>query len=154
MKKIIAYMLLLALALGLVACGGSQTAEVDILQVKADIIEGLAVADPLDLPAERLLDLYGIESAWVKSSACFITMGGAFPDEIVMVEAVDTASADSIGQKLETRLADVKNQAQNYDAESFALLEKCKVTVKGVYVTLFISAKSAGMQEIFDSAAK
>lgn len=151
MKKTVACLLALVLALSMAACG-AEPVSVDILQVKNQIITDLEIEGALDLPTERLLDLYGISSESVKNSACFITMGGAFPDEIVMVEAADAAAAKGITQKLETRLADVKNQAQNYDAESFALLQKCKVQTAGVYVTLFISAKSEQMQEIFDNA--
>lgn len=153
MKRFLAALLVLVSVLSLAACG-SKPVTVDITQVKATILKDLAVVDPLDLPVERLQDLYGITPDKVKVSACFITMGGAFPDEIIMVEAVDAAAAGEIAQKLEARLADVKNQAQNYDAESFALLEKCKVRTTGVYVTLFISALSSEMQTIFEAAAK
>jgi len=153
MKRLLAALLALVLVLSLAACGGKPVT-VDITQVKETILKDLAVVDPLDLPVERLQDLYGITQDKVKVSACFITMGGAFPDEIIMLEAVDTAAAGEIAQKLEARLADVKNQAQNYDAESFALLEKCKVRTTGVYVTLFISALSGEMQTIFEAAAK
>lgn len=149
MKKIIC--LLLTLMLVLSGCG-QETVTKDITAIKDTIISQLEITEALDLPAERLLDLYGIEASQIKISACFITMGGAFPDEIVMVEAVDAAAAKTVAEKLEARLADVKNQAQNYDAESYALLEKCKVSTNGLYVTLFISAKSADMQSIFDKA--
>lgn len=149
MKKIIC--LLLALMLMLAGCGQEAITK-DLTAIKGSILSQLEIADAMNLPAERLLDLYGIEAAQIKTSACFITMGGAFPDEIVMVEAVDAAAAKTVSQKLEARLADVKNQAQNYDAESYALLEKCKVTTTGTYVTLFISAKSEAMQSIFDNA--
>jgi len=153
MKRVLSILLVLMLVLSLAACGGNSV-QVDIVAVKDTIIKDLKISDPLDLPAERLQDLYGITPESVKSAACFITMGGAFPDEIVMVEAVDTAAAKEITEKLEARLADVKNQAQNYDADSFALLEKCKVSTTGVYVTLFISALSSEMQSIFDAATK
>ena len=149
MKKIVC--LLLALMLMLSGCGQEAVTK-DLTAIKDSILSQLEIADAMNLPAERLLDLYGIEAAQIKTSACFITMGGAFPDEIVMVEAVDAAAAKEVTQKLEARLADVKNQAQNYDAESYALLEKCKVTTTGTYVTLFISAKSEAMQSIFDNA--
>lgn len=149
MKKIIC--LLLALMLVLTGCGAAPVTK-DIAAVKDTICNQLTITDAMDLPTERLLDLYGIEAASVKNSACFITMGGAFPDEIVMVEAVDAAAAKTVAQKLEARLADVKNQAENYDAESYALLEKCKVSTTGLYVTLFISANSEAMQSIFDNA--
>lgn len=153
MKRFLTVLLVLALSLSMAACGGSNVS-VDITQVKNTILTDLEVVDPLDLPTERLQDLYGIAPEKVKTSACFITMGGAFPDEIVMVEAVDAAAAKEIADKLDARLADVKNQAQNYDADSYALLEKCEVRTTGVYVTLFISALSSEMQNIFDSAAK
>lgn len=149
MKKIIC--LLLALMLVLAGCSQEPVTK-DIAAIKDTIVSQLEIENALDLPAQRLLDLYGIEATQIKTSACFITMGGAFPDEIVMVEATDAAAAKAVAQKLEARLADVKNQAQNYDAESYALLEKCKVTTLGAYVTLFISAKSEAMQSIFDNA--
>lgn len=149
MKKIIC--VLLALMLVLSGCGAEPVTK-DIAAIKDTILSQLEIADAIDLPKERLLDLYGIDAAGVKDSACFITMGGAFPDEIIMVETVDAAAAKAVAEKLEVRLADAKNQAENYDAESYALLEKCKVTTTGLYVTLFISAKNEAMQSIFDNA--
>ena len=52
------------------------------------------------------------------------------------------------------RLAEIKNQSASYDAENYALAQKCKVTKVSTYVTLFVSAKHEDMQKIFDSAAK
>ncbi len=153
MKRIFAMLVVIGIVFSFAACGSAPTKSVDLQQVKTAIINDLAISEPLDLPTERLGDLYTIAPADVKDSACFITMGGAFPDEIIMVEAVDTAAAKRIGEKLEARLADVTNQAQGYDAESFALLKQCKVSVSGVYVHLFISAKSQQMREIFNAAS-
>lgn len=149
MKKVLCMLMALVLLASLTACGAEPVTK-DITAIKDQIITDLAIEGAMDIPGDRLLDLYGIDAASVKTSACFITMGGAFPDEIVMVEAVDTAAAKEITQKLETRLADVTNQAQNYDAESFALFQKCKVQSSGVYVALFISAKATEMQKLFD----
>lgn len=153
MKRLIACMLAALLCLGMAACGETSVS-VDLEQVKGQMMEALAAGDPLEVPAERLTDLYTIAAEDVKASVCLITMGGAFPDEIIVVEAVDSAAAQRIAEKLENRLADVTNQAQNYDAESFALLKQCKVNRAGNYVTLFISAKSAQLQTIFDGAKK
>ncbi len=152
MKRIVILALALVLALSLAACGAPKT--MDIAAVKTQIMEQVKPVDPLDLPGERLGELYGIAAEDVKASACFITMSGAFPDEVVIVEATDAAAADRIEGKLQQRLEDVTNQAQNYDAESFALLQKCKVQRIGNYLALFISAENAAMQEIFNQAAK
>ena len=152
MKRVFALMLSLLLILSLAACGGSAGVTVNLEQVKGQMLEAIKESDPLELPAERLTELYGIEQEDLKSAACIITLGGAFPDEIIMTEAVDAAAAKRIAEKLEARLADVTNQAQNYDAESYALLEKCKVQTVGTYVTLFISAENEQLQQIFDAA--
>lgn len=148
MKKIIVGILAFVLLFSLAACG-SEPVTKDIAGIKEQIVTELAIEGAMDIPTERLLDLYGIDPASVKSSACFVTMGGAFPDEIIMVEAADSTAANEIAKKLETRLADVSNQAQNYDAESYAQFQKCKVQSTGVYVALFISAKAEQMQKLF-----
>ena len=148
MKKVLCMILALVLLVSLAACG-AEPATKDIAAIKEQIVTELAIEGAMDIPTERLLDLYGIDPASVKTSACFVTMGGAFPDEIIMVEAADSAAAKEIAKKLETRLADVSNQAQNYDAESYAQFQKCKVQSSGVYVALFISAKATEMQKLF-----
>ena len=63
-------------------------------------------------------------------------------------------AASRVAEKLESRLAEIKNQSASYDAENYALAQKCKVTKDSNYVTLFVSAKHEDMQKIFDSAAK
>ena len=153
MKRFLIVILALMLVISLAACGG-EPKTMDIAAVKTQILEQVKPVDPLDLPGEQLSELYGIAPEDVKTSACFITMGGAFPDEVVLVEAVDAAAADRIAEKLQQRLDDVTNQAQNYDADSFALLKKCKVQKIGTYLALFISAENSTMQSIFSKAAK
>ena len=155
MKKVLCMIMALVLLVSLAACGVASVtkdATKNIAAIKEQIITELAIEDPMDIPTERLLDLYGIDPASVKDSACFVTMGGAFPDEIIMINAADSAAADEIVEKLNTRLADVSNQAQNYDAESFAQFQKCKVQVQGHCIALFISAKAEQMQKIFEEA--
>ena len=78
-------------------------------------------------------------------------MGGTFPDEILMIEAVDSDAAKRIEEQLQSRLEQVMAQSKNYDAENYALLQKCAVKKTGNYVTLFISAKYAELQKIFDN---
>ena len=51
-------------------------------------------------------------------------------------------------------MEELRVQAQNYDAQSYALFEKCKVGTAGTYVTLFCSPKAEQLQSIFDAAAK
>lgn len=158
MKKIIALLLSLICLMGLFGCAedkeeGNTYADVNIEAIKTQIIDELGVEGTMDMGVDMLTS-YGIEEKDIKESACFITMDGVFPDEIIMIKATDSDAAERVAEKLETRLKAVLEQSKNYDAENYSVAQKCKVTVKGHLVTLFISAQNEGMQEIFESALK
>ena len=153
MKRNIAFFLVMALILIFAACGG-QAKTYDLAAVSQTMLDALQDKEPLTLEPDAVTDMYALDPADVKSSACIVTMGGAFPDEIIMVEAVSADAAKRVAKKLEARLADVTNQAQNYDAESLALFRKCKVETMGNYVNLFMSPDSENLRQIFTAAAK
>jgi cytoskeletal protein RodZ len=128
--------------------------KVDLSALSKKIISSAGVEGAMPLPKERLTDLYGIAQSDVASAGCFITMNGSFPEEAVMVEAKDGAAKGRIVSALNTRLADVLVQAENYDAENYALAKQCKVITKGNYVALFVSPKHAAMESAFLAAVK
>ena len=82
------------------------------------------------------------------------TMNGSFPEEAIMIEAKDSGAQSRIVSALNTRLADVLVQAENYDAENYALAKQCKVITSGNYVALFVSPHHAAMESAFNSAVK
>ena len=124
---------------------------VDLTQVRDAIIDGLEIAEPFLLDTDALLNLYGIEGAWVAQSASFATMSGTFPDEVVLVEAVDEAAAASVAQCLQSRLDEVLVQSKSYDADNYAAAQACQVRCDGLYVSLLLSPKQAEMTEICQS---
>lgn len=156
MKKIICAVLALVCMLSLFACGAGENnkpeRDIDIKAVKEQIISQLNIEGAMDLASERLLALYGIEAADIASSACYVTMDGVFPDEIVMIEAVDADAAKRVEEKLQTRLEEIKVQSQSYDPENYAVAQECKVLKEGNVVALFMSPKHAEMEEIFTSS--
>lgn len=131
-----------------------NSAAVNLEAVKNAIITIVGVADPLDVPTSRLSSLYGIDSSLVKQSACFVTIEGAFPDEIVMIEAVNEEAANSIKALLNNRLAEVKEQSKSYDAENYALAQQCSVDKKGLFVTMFLTPQHANMKVIYEGLVK
>lgn len=132
----------------------NKVVEVDLTALKEQMIEELNITDSVDVPADMLLDVYGIEGADVAASACFMTMDGVFPDEVIMIQAKDTDAAKRIADLLNNRLTEVKKQSESYDPDNYALAQKCSVQTKGVYVTLFLSPKYAQMTALFNEAAK
>ena len=132
----------------------NKTVEIDLGALKDKMIADLEIADSVDVATDMLLDLYGIDGADVADSACFMTMDGVFPDEVIMIKAKDADAAKRIADLLNNRLTEVKKQSESYDPDNYALAQKCTVQTKGVYVTLFLSPKYAEMTALFNEAAK
>ena len=155
MKKFIALLLAILTLFALAACsGGAEAKDIDIAAVKEKIVTDLAVDGAMDVDSSRLLDLYGIAAEDIEEAACFITMDGVFPDEIIMVKASSADAAKRVAEKLNARIEEVKVQSESYDPENAALAKECKVIEQGSYVAMFLSAKHADMEKIFEEAAK
>jgi len=174
-------LLALTMMLTLTACGGGDEAEepadtqtetvepgteevettdpaepatgADLAAVMAQMISDAGIADYIEVPAENLSNVYGIDGAQIVNAAAFNAMtGGAFPEEVVMVQAVDEAAAADIAAKLEGRLTSIADQAASYDPASLELAENCDVVTSGVYVGLFFSNHYDAMVSAFQNA--
>lgn len=172
MKRFVSFaalVLSLVMVLSLAACGGdkptqeqggdsststtTETKKVDLAAVRTQIIDECQITGNGDVETDGLSRLYGISADQVASSASFSApSGGAFPQEVVMVEAKDETAAADIQAKLESRLQGIADQAASYDPESLALAEKCKVVTDGVYVGMFFSEQYDTMVSIFQKA--
>lgn len=152
MKRIICVVVALVMLFAFCACSEGKTATaVDIASVKTQIQSELKMDGAMDIAPSRLLDLYGIEEAWIADSQCFVTMDGVFPDEVIMVRATDKSAVSNIEEKLEARLNEVKVQSQSYDPENYAIAQECKVITQGTVVALFLSPDHVVMEKIFET---
>ena len=172
-----AVLMTLVLVLSLAACGGEETTDtpdtdttaqtetqepadngettgtVDLAALREKMIADYQLTDVLEVETAALETAYGISADLVKNSASFnAASGAAFPQEIVMVEAVDETAAADVATKLENRLSSIAEQAASYDPDSLALAEKCKVVTDGVYVGMFFSSNYDGMVADFQAA--
>ena len=182
MKRVFALMMALmalTMMLTLTACGGDEPEETtdpaqtetvepgteegtevtepaagaDLAGLMAQMISDAGIADYIEVPAENLSNVYGIDAAQVVNAAAFNAMtGGAFPEEVVMIQAVDEAAAADMAAKLEGRLTSIADQAASYDPASLELAENCDVITSGVYVGLFFSNHYDAMVSAFQSA--
>ncbi len=155
MKRIVCLVLAVVCMLSLFACNkGENTTgkDIDIQAVKEQIITDLKAEGAMDLAPARLLALYGIEEADIADSACYVTMDGVFPDEIVIIKATDSDAAKRVEEKLNTRLEEIKVQSQSYDPANYAIAQECKVLKEGNTVALFMSPNHADMEAIFNAA--
>ena len=159
MKKIVSLLLAFVIVFSFAACssGDDSSAQnntavnVDLAAVKAEMIEKLSPADPINLEAQSLLDLYGIAAEDVESCACYTTMDGVFPEEVIMIKAKDADALGRIEEKMNNRIGEVKVQSQNYDAENYAIAQKCEVQKNGNYIAMFLSPDYDSLTQIFNS---
>lgn len=164
MKKILSLFLVLTVVFAFSSCeqkpedaGTTETPSpketvIDINAVKDKIIAEAELTDPLEIKAEALCELYSIDEADVSEAVCVTTMNGTFPDEVIIIKAASEEAKKRISDILTSHLEDVKVQSQNYDAENYALAQECKVIGEGNYLALFVSAKHAQMEKIFNES--
>lgn len=163
MKKFLSVILALTVVFAFASCTKNTDGEkplsklsseitIDINAVKNSIIEKAELAEPLEIEAEKLCELYDIDPADVAQAVFVTTLDGTFPDEIIIVKASSEDAKKRITEKFNSHLDDVKVQSQNYDAENYALAQQCRIIEKGNYLALFISAKHEQMEKIFEES--
>lgn len=131
-----------------------QEASVSLANVRSKMMSECGISDAMPIETAGLANLYGIQPSQVKQSAGFVTMSGTFPHEIIMVEANDSASADSIASHLQSRLTEVLNQSKSYDADNYALAQQCRVTRNGNFVALFLSPSHSALSAVYGRYVK
>lgn len=137
--------------------GSAQSSDktVDLTALRDKILTDCSITDSVNIDTAALTNVYGIAAEDVANSASFTaSSGGAFPQEVVMVQAKDATAAANVQSKLTNRLSEIAKQASSYDPDSQALAEKCTVVTNGVYVALFFSTNYDKMVSDFNSAVQ
>lgn len=132
---------------------GADVGGVDLTALKDQYLSDYNYTDVMNVETVGLGNLYGIDTSKVVASASFTsTQGGAFPHEVVMVQATDAAAATEMQNALMAHLDDIAQQAASYDPESQALAESCGVVVYDTYVGMFFTDHCSDMTETFKAA--
>ena len=170
MKRLLtlaAALMALMMVLSLSACGetAEETGEeptvettapaapVDLAALREQLLTDCGISDFVNVETDALANLYGIDAAGVVGAAGFSASSGvAFPQEIVMVQAVDDAAAADIAAKLGNRLSAIAEQAASYDPASLELAENCAVVTNGTFVGMFFSEHYDAMVSAFQNA--
>lgn len=121
----------------------------DLAELNGKMKSKFNAADSVDFTTDLLLNMYGIKAEDVAELGGYMTLMGVFPEEIIMIKASSEEAKAAVVTALEKRIAEVKVQSQNYDAENYALAQKCGVKSDGLYVTLFISPNVEEMTNMF-----
>lgn len=150
MKKLGICLLSILLSLCILsACG---TAQVDLKTVFDEINSQFGISDLTVIEdASKLNRYYMIEEDSVKQFAAEFSAESSVFTEIVLIEAVDDASAGEIATLLNNHYQSRLSEAKSYNPESVAMLENCSVEQNGAYVSLIIDEKAAEIKAVYDS---
>ena len=150
MKKL-APIILIALTMLLCACSsGGQDSQKTLSDVWSDIKQEVSFQDFNEYTSIKNLDRhYGITEEMVDEFAGGINGSGVNQEEIVLIKAKDSESADKIKEALDTRFESKLNQNKNYNAEKAKMIEGCKVEQDGTYVAMIVSDNAAKISEIY-----
>ena len=158
MKRIIAVILALTLCFCLAACskGGSgekeESKNKDINAIYTQIYELVKDNDAIELKAERIPELYGIDATDIKAAkgVSFTITDAAFPGEAIIIEAPSKTAAYKVATALQQHRTDILNQSESYDKISHSIALESNIITEGNYVAFFFSDQHAEMEEIFN----
>ena len=118
----------------------AQPAAADLAGLAERMLSDNGITDYVPVSADALASVYGIDPGQIVSAVGYnASANGAFPQEIVLIQAADEAAVQEIQDRLSSRLDSIAEQAASYDPESQALAETCAVVTQGEYVGLFFS---------------
>ena len=154
MKKIVA--LLLAAMLVLSGCGGAEQeskapANVD-MQALYTQLEGLGLPKMVDVDANMMLMLYGIEETDVKQAKVAISDDGLRADEVWLLEAVSSEAAQKLEGLVKNRIQQKDDESITYSPEQNAVVKKSYTKVSGNYVFFICSPEVEAMKGAVESA--
>ncbi len=152
MKKLISMATALVLSLAMLAGCGAK--EVNLTEVMDKINSDFSLSLTKLESAEDLNAYYSIETADVKQFAAEIDANNDAPVEIILVEAVDSAAADRVETALTTRYNAIINTYSSYTPEKVSMVEACKVTKDGNFVSMIVADKGPEMLDTYYTFVK
>ncbi len=157
MKRIVSLVLVALLAVAVFAgCGGAgnDAKKVDLPAVMDSInsANGLSL-EKLD-SADMLTRYYSIDAADVKQFAAEMDKNNDAPVEIVLIEAVDADAAGRVETALTTRYNSILRTYNSYTPEKVAMVEACKVTKDGNFVSMIVADNAAAMLKTYQDSLK
>jgi hypothetical protein len=120
-----------------------------LAEIQGEIKSAVSASGAMDLDAMAISSLYGIDGADMVQAVGFVVMEGTFPHEAVMVEAKDSGAASRVEALLKAKHVSFVEQSKGYDAENYALAQKCKVVRNGNYISMFLTPDYEAMQAVY-----
>ncbi len=158
-RKIQICLLLAVCALILCACSGSQSeteppeteaVHADLAQLYSQMSEKLP--QMIEMDQDMMLDYCGIDAQKCAQTVVAMNYNGLETDEIWLLEAVDSAAADTLEEMAQLRLKMKAEETETYAPDQYAVVQKAQLLRKGNYVALIVTPEAAALSEMFSTA--
>lgn len=159
-KRLIAVVTVLVLAFALVGCqSAAPETKKDPAEVVASINKEFLEANKDQLPAfmeldaETLQGMYGIEPEWVTAYVCQFPMMNVHATEIFIAHVAD-GQMDNVKQAIEARKESLDATWSMYLPEQYELVKKSETIVKDNYILFAVTEHMDSLKGIFENATK
>lgn len=155
MKKLCMLALIVTALYLFAGCGSGNASDTvsdtDIDAVYSEITKSVELPEMVTLDEDRQFDYMGLDPELISSSIVAISGDSIRADEIWLINAADSSSAEKIASLASSRVEQRANEYKNYNAEVYAVIQEAKVLRRGNCVALFISPDAETMENIFMS---
>ena len=160
MKRLIAIVTVMVLALAMAGCqSAAPETKKDPAEVVASISRDFLEANKDQLPAfmeldaEMLQGMYGIEPEWVTAFVCQMPMMNVHATEIFVAHVAD-GQMDNVKKAIEDRKASLDATWSMYLPEQYELVQKSETIVKDNYILFAVTEHMDSIKGIFENATK
>lgn len=150
MKRVYSAVALLFIIMMLLSACGEPAKPLS--EVFGNIKSEVTINNMNELTSVESLDkYYGIAKKDVAEFAGGINNTGVSQEEVVLIKAVDSDSANRIKTALDNRYQAKLNENKSYNPEQAKMIEKCSVEQNGLYVAMIISENADEIAKIYKS---
>lgn len=151
MKKLALFCLAGILLLALAGCGNSDVT-IDVQKLADGLKSGVTFKDDLAAMPDSVFETYyEVEDGDIVQKAVYAG-GGGTAEEIAVFEAKDEDAAGRLKEAAEQRIADQKENFENYVPGELTKLNNPVLEVKGKYVILCVCDNPEEARAIIDQA--
>lgn len=153
MKKCIALLLILAMMLGISACGTAQKdKDIDVGALYDSLSQYLPEMFTPD--EETLLNFLGVHAEDCTQYRIALCAEGLRADEVWLVQAKDQAALERLQQLANNRIESKKDETESYVPDQYLIVKQAQVLTHGLYLAFFISPDVEQMATAFEAAFK
>lgn len=155
MKKAIALILILSTLVCLSACGGSETANTEPVDLNA-LYETYTSSLPemFVMDADTMLNYLGIQAENCVQVITAVSNDGLRADEVWLIEAKDSASLEQLKELANNRIQAKADETVTYSPDQYKIVEKAVVITEGNYLAMLVSPEVDSMKTAFEEAVK